>query len=226
MGNVSHWAALSPRAIEWTLPSRTVLRGFRWGERRDTAVLLHEPGADLDAWASLPVEIATQLEIGTVAVDLPGHGLSDDPWDPAQLPDLLRHLPDLAPGPGRRFLIVAGSPAMAALEHASAIDLTGLVCLSPVIPEGGSLPPRSPRLAKLFVAGSLAENDLSEARRLASACGGWSVVTALPVAERGTGLLASSWGGQLFEQIVTFLRDCQRRPAQAHDSVPLVKPIT
>src|SRR5215218_1886422 len=115
MGNVSHWAALSPRAIEWTLPSRTVLRGFRWGKRPDTAVLLHEPGADLDAWASLPVEIARQLEIETVAVDLPGHGLSDDPWDPAPLPDLLRHLPDLVPAPRCRFLIVAGSPAMAAL---------------------------------------------------------------------------------------------------------------
>ena len=67
-------------------------------------------------------------------------------------------------------------------------------------------------MPKLFVAGSLAGSDLNDARRLATACGGWAVVTSLPVAERGTGLLASSWGGHLVEQIVAFLRDCQRRP--------------
>jgi hypothetical protein len=76
---------------------------------------------------------------------------------------------------------------------------------------------------KLFVAGSLAANDLNDARRLATACGGWAVVTSLPVAKRGTGLLASSWGAQLVEQLVAFLRDCQRRPAQAHLPAALAK---
>jgi pimeloyl-ACP methyl ester carboxylesterase len=211
MGNISDRATLRPLAIEWSLPSRTVLRGFRWGQGPDTAVLLHEPGADLDAWATLPVEITRQLEFETIAVDLPGHGLSDDPWDPTQLPDLLRRLPDLAPVAGRRFLIVAGSPVIVALEQAPVLNLAGLVCLSPAIPEDGQNPPRSPRLPKLFAAGSLAGKDLNDARRLATACGGWAVVTSLPVAERGTALLASSWGGQLVGQIVAFLRDCQRR---------------
>jgi pimeloyl-ACP methyl ester carboxylesterase len=215
MGNVDDRATLGPQAIEWSLPWGQIVRGFRWGNGPDIVLLLHEPGADLDAWTSLPVEIARQLEIETVAVDLPGHGLSDDPWDPLRLPDLLRHLPEFAPAAGRRFLIAAGSPAITALEQASAIELAGLVCLSPEVPEEGQNPPRSPRLPKLFVAGSLTANDLNEARRLATACGGWSVVTSLPVAERGTGLLALSWRGQLVEQIVAFLRDCQRRPARA-----------
>jgi pimeloyl-ACP methyl ester carboxylesterase len=222
MGNVGDRATLSPQAIEWSLPWVQIIRGFRWGKRPDTVLLLHEPGADLDAWTALPVEIACQLEIETVAVDLPGHGLSDDPWDPARLPDLLRHVPDLAPAAGHRFLIVAGSPAFTALEQASAIDLAGLVCLSAEIPTDRPNPPRSPRLPKLFVAGSLSGNDLNEARRLATACGGWSVVTSLPVTQRGTGLLASSWGGQLMEQIVAFLRDCQRLPAQAHPPAAIV----
>ena len=221
MGNINDRATLRAQAVEWTLPSGTARRGFRWGQGLDTAVLLHEPGADLDAWATLPVELARQLAIETVAIDLPGHGLSDDPWDPAQLPDLLQLLPDLAPAAGRRFLITAGSAALAALERATAIDLAGLVCLSPEIPEHGQNPPRSPRLAKLFVAGSLAGNDLNDARQLATACGGWAVVTSFPVAARGTALLASSWGGQLVEQITTFLRDCQRRPIQAHNSAPV-----
>jgi pimeloyl-ACP methyl ester carboxylesterase len=216
MGNVSDRATLIPQGIEWLLPWGQIIRGFRWGKGPDTVLLLHEPGLDLDSWTTLPVEIARQLEIETIAVDLPGHGLSDDPWDPARLPDLLRHLPDLEATARRRFLMVTGSPAITALEQVSAIELAGLVCLSPAIPEDGQNLPRSPRLPKLFVAGSLAGNDLLEARRLATACGGWAVVTALPVAERGTGLLTSSWAVQLIEQIVAFLRDCQRRPAQPH----------
>jgi pimeloyl-ACP methyl ester carboxylesterase len=223
MGNVGDRATLSPQAIEWRLPWGLVIRGFRWGKGQDTVLLLHEPGVDLDAWTPLPIEIARQLEIETVAVDLPGHGLSDDPWDPAQLPDLLRFVPDLAPTPGRRFLIAAGTTATAALEQASAIELAGLVCISPEVPEDGRNPPRSPRLPKLFVAGSLSGNDLNEARRLAKACGAWSNVTSVPVAERGTGLLASSWGGQLVEQIIAFLRDCQRRPTRAHLPAALAK---
>ena len=224
MGNLTDRSTLSPQAIEWSLPWGQIIRGFRWGKGPDTALLIHDPGADLDAWATLPIEIARQLGIETVAVDLPGHGLSDDPWDPSRLPGILRNLPDLVPAAGRRFLIVAGAPAITALEQASTMELAGLVCLSPEIPNDGQNPPRSLRLPKLFVAGSLAGSDLNEARLLAAACGGWSVVTSLPVAARGTTLLDSSWGAQLVEQIVAFLRDCQRRPAQPMSSAALVPP--
>jgi pimeloyl-ACP methyl ester carboxylesterase len=224
MGNISDRPTLSPQALEWSLPWGQVIRGFRCGKGPDTALLLHEPGADLDAWTTLPAEMARQLEIETVAVDLPGHGLSDDPWDPERLPDLLRLLPGFTPAAGRRFLIAAGSPATAALQQASIMELAGLVCLSPATPEDGQTPPRSPRLPKLFVAGSLGGSDLNQARQLATACGGWSVVTSLPVTERGTGLLASSWGAQLVEQLLTFLRDCQRRPAQPSNPTALRPP--
>jgi hypothetical protein len=226
MGNISDRATLIPQALEWTLPWGQVIRGFRWGEGPDTAFLLHEPGHDLDAWMTLPVEIACRLDIETVAVDLPGHGLSDDPWDPARLPDLLLMLPGFAPAARHRFIIAAEFPAITALQQASTIELAGLVCLSPEIPEVGPNPPRSPRLPKFFVAGSLAGSDLNQARALSATCGGWSVVTSIPVAERGTGLLASSWGAQLVEQILTFLRDCQHRAAHATISTTLVPPGT
>lgn len=211
MGNVSGRATPNPQAFERALPWGAALRGIRWGESPDVAFLLHEPGADLDAWSTLPFEMARQLEIETIAVDLPGHGLSDDPWEPARVPDLLRALPDLAPAAGRRFLIAAGATAMAALEQAPALALSGLVGLSPQDLSAADNPLRSPRLPKLFVAGSLAVGDLDAARRLATSCGGWSVVTSLPVTERGTALLTSAWGGQLTEQIIAFVRDCQRR---------------
>jgi pimeloyl-ACP methyl ester carboxylesterase len=216
MGNLSHRATPSPDAIERNLPWGAVLRGFRWGDAPDVAILLHDPGADVDAWAILPVEISRQLEIETVAVDLPGHGLSDDPWELERLPDLLRNLPDIAPAAGHRFLIAAGDSAIAALEQAPTLELSGLVCLSPRIPSDAWLPPRSPRVPKLLLAGSMAGNDLYDARRLATMCGGWAVVTSYPVAERGTQLLASPWGSHLVEDMSSFLRDCQRRPAHAN----------
>src|SRR5215208_1016889 len=169
MGNLSHRATFSPEAIERHLPWGAVLRGLRWGDGQDVALLLHEPGADLDAWATLPLKIARQLEMEAVAVDLPGHGLSDDPWEPARLPDLLRNLPDLVPAAGRRFLVAAGAPATAALQQAPAIELSGLICLSLERPDDEQKPQRSPRVPKLFFAGSLAGSDLNDARRLATA---------------------------------------------------------
>ena len=218
MGDVETEGPPSPQAIERLLPWGVVLRGIRWGDGPDVTLLMHEPGLDVDAWGPLPVEIARQLEIETIALDLPGHGLSDDPWEPARLPELLRNMPDLAPNVGRRFLIAAGASATAALEQAAALGLSGLVCLSPLSPGDNWIPPRSPRVPKLFAAGSLAGSDLDNARRLAAASGGWAVVTSFPVAERRTELLASLWGGHLIAEIATFLRDCQRRPA--HSSVP------
>ena len=212
MGNVGEGPTPHPEAIERQLSWGPVVRGLRWVGGVDTAFLLHEPGADIDAWGSLSEQLASQLAIEVIAFDLPGHGLSDDPWEPALLPALLRSLLGITPVPRRRFVIAAGAPAFAALGVAAGPGLAGLVCLSPEDSGDGSIPPRSPAVPKLMVAGSLAGNDLDTARRLATSCGGWAIVTSLPVADRGTALLASAWGGRIREEIGAFLRDCQRRP--------------
>jgi pimeloyl-ACP methyl ester carboxylesterase len=225
MGHVGDRATPSSQAIERILPWGAVLRGLRWGNGPDLALLLHDPGSDIDSWATLPAEIARQLDLETVAVDLPGHGLSDDPWEPARLSKLLHDLPELAMADGRRFLIAAGDSATAALEQAPSLDIAGLVCLSPQSPGDDWRPARSPRVPKLFVAGSLAESNLDDARRLATASGGWSIVTSYPVAGQGTSLLTSAWGGRLVEEIVAFLRDCQRRPPHAIFPIDRPKPL-
>ena len=134
--------------------------------------------------------------------------------------------PIFAPAAGHRFLIAAGDSAIAALDQAPTLELSGLVCLSPRIPSDAWRPPRSPRVPKLLLAGSLAGNDLHDARRLATVCGGWAVVTSYPVAERGTQLLASPWGRHLIEEIGGFLRDCQRRPAQTSLQTDRTRPGT
>jgi pimeloyl-ACP methyl ester carboxylesterase len=209
MGRVSKAAACAPIALEWDLPWGPTLRGIRWVGSEDRVWLLHEPGADLDAWGALPSLIADRLGLDVLAIDLPGHGLSDDPWAPDDVSDLMRFLAGRFTPARKQFVIAAGSVATTALELAAELDLAGLIAFSPT-PSRVSPFPRSPLVPKLLLAGSLAGDDVRHARRLASASGGWAVVTSVPVAAQGTAMLATSWGQQVTEQIVSFLRDCQR----------------
>ena len=209
MGDVNDAPALTPEAIEQRLSWGSILRGVRLGAGADRALLLHESSRDIDAWRSLPRLIAVSLAVEVVALDLPGHGLSDGPWQPNRLHALIREV--LLTMPATRFVIAAGATALAALQLAADQDLAGLISLSPDAPHHGSGLARSPRVPKLFFAGSAAGDDLETARRLASSGGGWAVVTSLPVGERGTGLLTTEWGGRIGEETAAFLRDCRRR---------------
>jgi pimeloyl-ACP methyl ester carboxylesterase len=202
---VSDDLAPGPEAIEHLLPWEQTIRGVRWGHGRDRILMIHEPGADLDAWLSLPLALAQVLHVAVLAFDLPGHGLSDDPWDPERLREVLRSLSERQAPVGHLMIVAAGTSADAALDVAAEKNFGGLVCLSPAQP--GEARARSPQVPKLFIAGSLASDDLDRARGLA-ASGGWTLVTTVPVASRGTGLLDTNWSGQIAEQITGFLRDC------------------
>ncbi len=213
MGNVIGINLPEPQPIELVLPWGPILRGLRWGTGPDVALFLHEPGADIDAWGALPARLARSIELEAIAVDLPGHGLSDDPWEPERVPETVRLLTVNHASQGRRFVIAAGSIAFSTLILAADFELAGLVCLSPSIPPTPALSlSRSPLVPKLLIAGSMATNDLAVARQLAFAAGGWVVVTSVPVARRGTNLIAAKWTDRLTEEITAFLRDCQRRP--------------
>jgi pimeloyl-ACP methyl ester carboxylesterase len=192
------------------------MRGVRLGDATDAALLLHEPDTDLDAWALLSPRIAGALPLQIVAFDLPGHGLSDDPWQPDRLDLVIREIVQAIPTV--RYVVAAGASALAALRLANDLRLAALVCLSPDPLEPGSPLERSARVPKHVFAGSAAGNDLQTARRLASSSGGWAAVTSLPVSERGTGLLTTDWAGRVVEEIAAFLRDCQtRRPVAGGD---------
>ena len=163
--------------------------------------------SDIDAWGALPARLAQELLIGVAAFDLPGHGLSDDPWELARLGDVLRALVGRAELPFRQVLITAGLTASAALAVAPGLQRVGLVCLSPGTSPGEAAPPRSPETPKLFFASALAGADLGNARTLASNSGGWANVASLAVAETGTAILASRWSEHVEEGIVSFARD-------------------
>ncbi len=76
------------------------LRGLRWGAEPAT-LLLHAPGGDLDDWRDLPPLLARRTGLGAVALDLPGHGLSDDAAaETERLGDPVSLIRAIASGPG------------------------------------------------------------------------------------------------------------------------------
>ncbi len=141
---------------------------------------------------------------------------------------------------GHQFVIAAGSVASHVLTSAADLQLAGLVALSPTAvtefePKATATTPPSPgepgeggrgvraSVPKLFISGSHADDDLDTARRLASTSRGWTVVTSLPVSERGTALLQTTWQTRLGKEITAFLRDCMR-PTPAFVPPRLIPP--
>ncbi|HET7093233.1 MAG TPA: hypothetical protein VFI22_07145, partial [Thermomicrobiales bacterium] len=204
-------AAAAPvaAAIEVALPGLPTLRGQRWGEGEPVAVLLHEPGTDLDAWGSLPALLARRLEAAVDALDLPGHGLSDDPWLPARLPEAVAAITRRwAAAGGAPAIIAAGDTAWAALTQAAALGPAAVVALSPAgIDPGALASARSPLVPKLIFAGALDGDAVATARQAANALGGWAAVSSVPTAERGTAILAGRWGESVADHIAGFLRE-------------------
>ena len=206
-----------PHAISLSLPWGPAVRGLRWPGGVGTAVLIHEPGADLDAWRTLPAALAATLDLEVTAWDLPGHGLSDDPWDLSQVTQIVKALFGDAGRGQHHFAIAAGESAFAALNVAANQSCSGLVLFTPRDSDDAIAIERSPAVPKLFLAGALSGNDVSTARRLARDSGGWSIVTSLPETAGGTTLLASGSAAMILDQIGVFLGDCLFRSREPAD---------
>jgi pimeloyl-ACP methyl ester carboxylesterase len=189
--------------------SRT-LRGQRWGSGERWAVLVHDEGQDLDGWAPLVGELGA-AGVSVLALDLAGHGTSDDPWDPAGAPADIVAAMRFAQGEGATamFLVGAGVGATAALVAAAQLEPEAIVALSPRAALDG-VPPdaiRETRAPKLFVVGGADQAALAHTVDVYRRAIGWGLVEQPPVAEQGTDLLASEWSEQVAEKIVGFLRD-------------------
>lgn len=207
---------LSANSVEVAPPGFPLLRGIRWGTESAT-LLLHAPGGDLDDWRDVPILLVQRTGFGVVALDLPGHGLSDDPLprqgDPRRLAELIQAvMTEVGPGPVRAA-VAAEATARALLHAAPALSLAGLVCLSPSSPDPHSDPlPRSPQIPKLFLASSGTGDELPQTRKLAAEVGGWAVVSSVAARGPGAMLLDGPGGAQARDQITGFLRECLLRP--------------
>jgi pimeloyl-ACP methyl ester carboxylesterase len=221
MGSVIQTNAPSGRAYELGLSWGPTLRGVRWGSGDAVALFLHEPGEDrdLDAWGDVPARLATALGVSAIALDLPGHGLSDDPWEPSRLPEVIAALIEDSNPEHPTLIVAAGMTAIAALAAAAHLNLAGVTALSPPSIAHDVELPRSPATAKLFFAGAQSGDDLSVSRKLASSLGGWAVVNSIPAEASGAAMLATEWGLRLSEHIVGFARDILFR----RQSAPLAR---
>ena len=198
-------------AVTLAIGSGLVVRGQRWGDGENWAILVHDVGEDLDAWLDLPPLLADQ-GYAVLAFDLPGHGLSDDPWEPRHLRQALDRALTHARSAGARrlFVIAAGTSAGPGLAVAGDGGIDALVLLSPQVEAHGYDVARGADQPKLLLVGAVDNEGLSEAQHLFRRCRGWTVLSALPVAEQGTALLRSSWQTQAWEQVRLFLRDYRR----------------
>ncbi len=199
-------------AVEVLGPTGQVLRGQRWGGGINVVILVHAPGGDLDAWGDLPLHLADG-DLAAIAFDLPGHGLSDDPWEPGLLAGSIRAVVDQVRvlGAARVFLVVAAATVPCALRVAAAGGVDALVALSPpdLRDDRDVVDGQIAMLPKLLLVGADDQGALASAQGFFRRSTGWTVLSTLPTRKQGTDLVFGSWGRQALEQIAVFLRDYQ-----------------
>lgn len=184
------------------------MRGKQWAGDANWVVLLHEPGADLDAWGNVPAAIA-RAGYSALAVDLPGHGLSDDPWQPAQAIELIHMLAEHArrSGAGNVAVVAPGELATSAMFVRG---LSALVALSPA-PARIPHPDRAPPV--LILIGGAAAGATEAATTFFRQTRSWAVLSSLGAGEQGTALFHGDWADHALEQTLAFLRDYRIGPS-------------
>lgn len=196
-----------PIPVTLTSPTLPTLRGHAYGQGTCWVVLVHDVGEDLDAWGRLPETLAL-ARYRTIAIDLPGHGLSDGPFTLDLLPAVVDVLLDHATAQGATgcHLIAAGLAVGAALAAPGNSRISALTALSPRLDERWRAALRGHTGPKLLLASSLDQADLENAQQFFQVCRGPTILSTLPVPETSCRLLASAWADHAIEQILLFLR--------------------
>ncbi len=196
-----------PVPFTLVLSSLPTLRGLRYGQGTRSVLLVHDVGEDLDAWGRLPETLAL-AGYCVLAVDLPGHGLSDGPFTGELLPAIVDSLLDHAAAQGTTscHLIAAGPVAAAALAAPGSARISTVTGLSPRLAERWRAALRGHTAPKLLLASSLDQADLECAQQFFRLCRGSTILSTLPVPETGSRLLASAWADHAVEQILLLLR--------------------
>jgi pimeloyl-ACP methyl ester carboxylesterase len=196
--------------VEFAGPRALTLRGLRSGEGDRWAVLVHGEGRDLDGWRPLAAFLADS-GFSVLAIDLPGHGASDDPWESElALPAVVAAI-DFARSESSRqiHLVGEGVGAMAALAAATdpTRQVASIVAISPAADEGVAelIEVREARAPKLILVGSLSPDALECAEAVFRAAIGPCHMVKLPVAAQGTDLLAGEWGVHVREKVLEHL---------------------
>ena len=196
--------------VEFVGPRALTLRGLRSGEGERWAVLVHGEGRDLDGWRPLVGWLADH-GLSVLAFDLPGHGASDDPWEPAlALPAVIAAIAFArSESPYPVHLVGEGVGAIAALAAAAELtrQVASIVAISPHADDGVAalIEVREARAPKLILVGSLSPAALEGAEAVFRGAIGLCEMVKFPVALQGTDLLAGEWGGHAREKVLVHL---------------------
>jgi pimeloyl-ACP methyl ester carboxylesterase len=197
-------------AVEFAGPPAVTLRGQRSGEGDRWAVLVHGEGRDLDGWKPLAGWLA-ERGFSVLAFDLPGHGASDDPWEPAlALPSVVAAI-EFTRSEGSRHvhLVGEGLGAMAALAAATdaARQVASIVAISPQADDrvAALSDVREARAPKLIIVGSLSPGAREGADAVFRGAIGPCEMVQFPIAAQGTDLLAGAWGVHAREKVLEHL---------------------
>jgi len=191
----------TPESITFDQPGLPTIQGQLWAGPGDIALLVHGPGADLDCWLGLPVDLQTE-GYRVIAIDLPGHGLSDD-W--AGEPDLVAALAGVGAmirkeHPGKRFAIGIG-------EHVPMLDAVepdAIIAVGPVVSAAGDAEGTAP---VLILVGTATQGAGEAADRYFRERRGWAVSSSFGGCGNGAEILQGKWAGHATEQVISFLRD-------------------
>ena len=194
--------------VELTAADGVVLRGERWGNGGDWLVLLHDDGRDLDAWRPLEALVSERKDWSALALDLRGHGGSDDPRDPAAAVLDAEAAIAYARAGGARAVCAVGAgvgaiAALAACGGKAAPDALALFSPGPV-DESRARALRGPGISKLIFVGALEPEAAAATAALRAASIGQWLVVSLPTEAQGTDLLDGPWNPQVTDHLAAF----------------------
>jgi pimeloyl-ACP methyl ester carboxylesterase len=204
--------------VELTTADGLTLRGEQWGDGPDWLLLLHDRGADLDAWQPFHPLVAARPDWCALALDLRGHGGSDDPWTDDSCALDVTAAVAFARAHGARFVCAfgVGTGATAALRASGGDDGPDALILCSPAPLDGVDPHelRGQGLSKLFFVGSQDPDAHALTATLRVRSIGQPLVVNFPTAVQGHELLTGPWASQVCDHVASFF-DEQRAFAAA-----------
>lgn len=195
-----------PESVEIVGDDGRALRGIRWGAAPARCLLLHDLGADLDEWDVIPAALAA-AGMSAIAIDLPGHGLSDDGPVP-EVGEILARCGGLVAS--KPMILAIGAEAAAVLREGADLQLAGMIGFGPAVENIDALP-RSSFMPKLLIGRTGVEDEVRRCRQLSNHCGGWAIASSVPGDAPFSEVFASRFGGMVCDQVVAFSHDCLGR---------------